>query len=271
MPKTTKYTIVKPTHLCLLITILLSACSSQNTKENITEEDLTAKKNLQGTWTNELEGNILFTIKGDTIFYNDSISQPSPFHVLNDTLFIENHNVVKYPIRHLSSTSFTFINTDGEEIELTKTDTQSNALMRGQRKGAITINQGQKIKNDTIMIYDNHHFHAYTQVNPTTYKVFHQSTNTDGLSIDNVYYDNIIHIALFDGQKKIFSKNVIKEDFKKVVPESYISQAVLSEIKIEKATKDGVLFVAILSIPDSYTNYMINILITPDGKETITI
>lgn len=271
MPRFTNYTIVKQTLFFTLITILLSACSNTNTKENVIEEDLTAKKNLQGTWLNEVEGNVLFTIKGDTIFYNDSTSQPSPFHVVNDTLFIDNHNVVKYPIRHLTSTSFTFVNTDGEEIELTKTDSQGSTPMRGQHKGAININQGKKIKNDTVMIYDGHHFHAYTQVNPTTYKVFHQSTNSDGLSIENVYYDNIIHIALFDGQKKVFSKNIVKTDFKKVVPESYISQAVLSEIKIEKTTKDGVLFVAILSIPDSYTNYMVNILITPDGKLSITI
>ena len=91
------------------------------------------------------------------------------------------------------------------------------------------------------------------------------------MTIENVYYDNIVFVALYDGERKVFGQNFQKKDFINLVPKSYIDIAVLSEITIQGATNEGVRFVAILSVPDSYTNYRINIDITPDGKKKISV
>jgi len=257
---------------CLLFAVatLLVACNTKEKDVKNIEEDLNAKKQLQGTWETEIEGDVMFTMKGDTLYYNDSISAPVAFYVLHDTLVIRNHKEVRYAIKRLNATQFRFVNADGDDIELVKSS-QHQALSQGEHKGAISLNQNRKIKKDTIVFYKDHRYHAYTQVNPTSYKVYRTSTNDNGMTIESIYYDNFVYIALYDGQHKVYGANIKKQDFAKLVPQSYLEQAVLSEIKIQGASANGVRFVAIISIPDSYTNYRVNIDITPSGKRNLSV
>lgn len=252
--------------IILLVTIFCYSCTSSKDAKEERKEDLEAKEKLQGAWQNELEGSFVFAAKGDSIFYNDSLSTPTTFYVYSDTLFVEYHSVVKYRIKRLNSSQLVLVNADGDELELIKKDGETY-LARGEYKGAISLNQGKKIKNDTIVRVGEKSLHVYSQVNPTTYKVFRQTKNDEGMAVENVYYDNIVYIALFEGNRKAFSRNVVKNDFKDLIPKEYIEQAVLSEVKIEGVTADAVRFVAYLSIPDTYTNYRVNIDVTPDGKE----
>lgn len=262
-------------HTFFLITLplvfLVLSCNSTTKDETDIEEDVEAKKMLQGTWISELEGDVMFTMKGDTIYYNDSLSVPVAFYVKNDSLIIRNHKEVRYAIKRLNSTQLHFINADGDEIEVVKSNITETPLSRGEYKGAITLNQGKKVKNDTIVFYNNIRYHAYTQVNPTTYKVYRETTNSDGLTVESIFYDNLVYVALYEGQHKIFGQNVLKKEFAQLVPQTYLEQAVLSEIQILGASENGIRFVAILSIPDSYTNYRVNIDITPNGKKKLSI
>lgn len=251
----------------LIVTSVFLSCYSNKEEKVTNEEDAKAKSMLQGTWVNEYEGNVVFSVKGDTIFYNDSLSTPARVFVSNDTLFIENHDVVKYPIHRLNSSSLVFVNADGDEVELTKSGDAT--LARGEYKGAVALNQKKKIKTDTVMVYKDKHYHAYTQVNPTTYKVYRQTTNNDGLRVESIYYDNIVYIALYNGQQKVFGQNVSKSEFAQYVPKTYLEQAVLSDIYVDGVGEKGVTFVAVLAIPDSYTNYRINIVVGPDGQKTL--
>lgn len=255
----------------LLVTSFLSSCNSSLQQTSVVVEDSAAKELMQGTWTNEMEGNVVFVVKGDTIYYNDSISNPSSFRIVEDTLVIDNHNVVKYPIRKLTSSELVFINAEGDEVELCKSNEEGNPHGTGEYKGTVNLNQGRKVKNDTVMTFDGKHYHAYTQVNPTTYKVYRQTVNSDGLSVESVYYDNIVYIALYEGQQKVFGQNFAKDAFEHLVPHAYLEQAVLSEIIVDSANKDGVRFVAILSIPDSYTNYRVNIDVSRDGQKKLSV
>ena len=256
--------------ISLIICLLAFSCTSKTENAQIQQEDKAAKQKLQGTWINEMDGDVFFSIKGDTLFYNDSLSAPVSFYVNNDSLIICNHQIVRYPIVRLNSTQFYFINADGDEVNLVKSD-NAPALQKGEYKGTVDLNQKQKIKNDSVVTCNGKRLHAYTQVNPTSYKVYHQTTNDDGMTVENVYYDNIVFVALYDGNRKVFGQNFQKKDFASLVPKTYIDGAVLSEIIIQGATNDGVRFVAILSKPDSYTNYRINIDITADGKKKLSV
>lgn len=255
----------------LVVTLLLAACASGHDTKPEKVEDAQAKKQLQGTWVNDLEGNIVFTFKGDTVYYNDSLSAPVMFHVYNDTLYIENHPLTAYPIKRLNDAELCFVNSEGDETLLVKCGKDVAPLARGEYKGTVALNQGRKIKSDTVMVYKDRHYHAYTQVNPTTYKVYRQTINSDGLKVESTYYDNIVYIALYEGQRKLFGSNFTKSDFAGVVPQAYLEQAVLSEILVKNATEQGVRFVAILSIPDSYTNYRVNIDIDSQGRKNLSI
>lgn len=259
------------TYLTVISTVICTLYSCKNTQEPVTEitEDIVAKKKLQGIWTNEYEGNIVFSIHGDSIYYNDSLSTPAKYRVNNDTLYIYNQNTEKYPIHKLNSSTLVFINANGDEVTLTKSN--ETQMLKGERKGTVTLNQGKKLKKDTILTFHDKHYHAYTQVNPTTYKVFIQSRNNDGMNVESIYFDNIVHIALYEGNRRIFGQNISKSDFSKYVPKSYLDQAVLSDIYAEKATDNGVRFVAIITIPNSYTNYHVNIDISSNGQKTFSL
>lgn len=255
----------------LIVVQSFIACGSKTEQVPEKTEDANAKKTLQGTWVNDLEGNVVFTFKGDTVYYNDSLSTPVAFHVYDDTLYIENHTVTKYPIRSLAATEMRFVNSEGDEVVLSKAEKEMATPARGEYRGAVSLNQGRKIKKDTVMVFNGRHYHAYTQVNPTTYKVYRQTTNSDGLRVESVYYDNIVYIALYDGQQKIYGSNITKAEFSSVVPAAYLEQAVLSEIIVKGAGENGVRFIAVLSIPDSYTNYRVNIDIDNNGKKTLSV
>ena len=246
-------------------------CTNVSKKENKLEEDVEAKKTLQGTWINELEGDEMFTVKGDTLYYADSISAPVAFCVRHDSLIIFSHSQVSYVIKRLNTTQLHFENSNGDVIELVKSNNTTQPLERGEYKGAIDINQGKKIKRDSILKYREKNYHAYSQVNPTTYKVYQQKTNDDGLTVETIFYDNLVYIALYDGVNKVFGQNIVKTDFSNIVPEEYLKQAILSDIIIDGVVNDMVRFIAILSIPDSYTNYRVNIDVSFDGKKRLSI
>lgn len=254
----------------MLVIACLFGCGFNKTEESQHAEDQHSKQQLQGVWISDVDGDVVFSFKGDSVFYNDSLSTPSTFYVMNDTLFIENHKLVSYPIRKLTSSTILFVNSDGDEVELTKSSSKNN-LRTGEYKGAVSLNQGKTVKKDTVLVSDGNHFHAYTQVNPTTYKVYRQTTNDDGLQVENIYYDNIVHVALYVGQQKVFGQNFTKKDFLNIVPKTYLEQAVLSDIFVESAKDGGVRFVAVLTIPDSYTNYRVNIDISATGTKKLSV
>lgn len=254
----------------LVVILFLLGCSSNGPKLEQHLEDQQAKRQIQGTWIDEIDGDVVFSFRGDSVFYNDSLSKPARFYVMNDTLFIENHKPVSYQIRKLTSSTLLFVNADGDEVELTKGSANAGSHA-GEYKGVVSLNQGRTVKKDTVLADGTKNFHAYTQVNPTTYKVYRQTTNDDGLRVESVYYDNIVHIALYEGQKKVFGQNFTKKDFSKLVPVSYLEQAILSDIFVDYAKNNTVRFVAVLTIPDSYTNYRVNIDISSTGTKKLSV
>ena len=254
----------------LVVAMCLIACGSNAAQQVGRTEDTEKKQLLQGVWTNELDGSVVLTVKGDTISFADTLSSPATFHVYGDTLQIDYHPSVSYKISRCTATTFRFFNSEGDEISLTK----STRLKSGNTQQRTAINQQKTIKKDSVIISGQTKYHAYTQVNPTTFKVYRQQTNSDGIQVETTYFDNIVFIALYDGNRKIYGHNIEKKDFKGIIPDTYIGQAILSEIKIVSAApspKSGVRFDAILTQPDSYTSYVVHIDISDDGKRTLSI
>ena len=250
----------------------LASCGNTPEKNNTLSEDLEAKKTIQGIWVDELEGDCVFRAKGDTIYYTDSLSEPVRFHICADTLYLESSHPTKYHLNKLSDHVLRFVNNDGDEISLVKSDDKSLVSLFEKIKKSIShINQGELIKRDSVLSVGDKRLHAYIQVNPTTYKVYHSSVNDDGVTVDHAYFDNIIHIALYDGARKVINRDYRKKDFLAHVPKEYIDKCILSDIIIEKATPEEVTFVAILSTPDTYTSYHINIVVNIDGTVKMSV
>lgn len=262
----------KLTLLLTMATVLLaSACNSGN-KGGTAErtEDLQAKKLLQGIWIDPDDDDVVFKVKGDTIYYPDSLSQPLEFAIYGDTLEMKSSTGSKYAIKRQTAHIFEFRNPNGDMVKLIKGNDPSYEL-QFEGKKPLTVNQNKVIKKDSVVSCGSERFHSYVQINPTTYKVLKTSYNDDGLEEENVYFDNTIHIGIYKLGTKIFSKDIYKTDFAKYVPKDFLRQSVLSDITLYKADDKAIHYQAQLAIPDSYLSYIVNIDITTDGKISMSI
>ncbi len=231
-------------------------------------EDTQAKELLQGIWLNEDDENVAFRVKGDTIFYPDSTSQPVYFYIYSDTLVMRGASDVKYPIVKQAAHLFEFKSQSGDVIKLVKTSDKSY-LESFQQRQPVALNQKTLIKRDTVVDLAGEKYHLYAQVNPTSYKVLKSSLNDDGVQVDNVYYDNIVNLNVFHGAAKVFSRDFHKKDFEKKVPASFLMQAILSDIVYDGIDKDGVHYLAILAMPDSYLSYQVKVTVSLSGHLSI--
>ena len=132
------------------------------------------KTTFQGIWVDSDEENVVFKVKGDTIYYPDSLSQPIKFAIYGDTLELKSANDSKYAILKQSAHIFEFKNSNGDIVKLIKGEDPSFELQFANKKPT-SVNQNKTIKSDTILFCNNERYHSYIQVNPTTYKVFKTS------------------------------------------------------------------------------------------------
>lgn len=262
----------KRVFICCLLLFLLQSCNDKNGRnaDGNVREDHNAKRMLQGIWGDEDENNVTFRAKGDTIFYPDTTSQPVYFQIVSDTLVLHGANVMKYAIVKQTPHLFEFKNQNGDVVKLIKSN-DPNDIHQFEHRRQMALNQNRLIKRDTVVIQGDKRYHCYVQVNPTTYKVLKTVYNDDGVEVDNVYYDNIVHISIFQGTSKVFSKDFYKNDFTKYVPQQFLRQSILSDIPFSRGDKRGLHFIANLCIPDSYLSYIVEIIVSFDGKMRMQI
>lgn len=250
---------------CLTAALVCCGIRSDRHKAEV-QEDTAAKKMLQGIWLNDDdEDDVAFRVKGDTIYYPDSTSQPVYFYIADDTLVMKGVNVSKYPIVKQAAHIFQFKVQNGDIVKLVKTKDESY-LREFTSQPPVVLNQNTLIKRDTVVEGGEEKLHLYVQVNPTSYKVFKSSYNDDGVEVDNVYYDNIVNINVFHGARKIFGQDFHKQDFMHVVPQEFLKQAILSDIIFMKVDTDGVHYKAVLAMPDSSVSYQVELVVSLQGK-----
>lgn len=256
--------------MSLGILVLFAGCKSKAEKVEAPQEDAAAKKMMQGIWLNDDEDDVAFRVKGDTIYYPDSTSQPTCFFVQADTLVMQGGNEVKYPIVKLAEHLLVFKNQNGDVVKLEKTS-DTSYLRQFEHRRPVALNQNTVIKRNTVVIFGEERYHLYVQVSPTTYKVYKNNYNDDGVEVDNVYYDNIVNINVYHGSEKLFSRDFHKKDFSGEVPASFLKQAVLSDMTFSKADAQGIHYLAILAMPDSSLSYQVEVTVSFSGKMSVHI
>lgn len=269
----TKFRYMKQSNNILLGACLMAAMvgcgQKQSAQKAEQQEDVAAKKMLQGVWIDsDDEDDVAFRVKGDTIYYPDSTSQPVYFCIIGDTLVMKGANTAKYPIVKQAAHIFQFKVANGDVVKLVKTS-DPMYLEQFQHAQPVTLNQNKLVKRDTVVNAGEEKLHLYVQVNPTTYKVFKSSYNDDGVEVDNVYHDNIVNVNIYHGSRKIFGRDFRKEDFKGQVPHEFLKQSILSDIVFKKVDADGVHYKVVLAMPDSSMSYQVEVIISLEGKMTI--
>lgn len=253
--------------LLLVISVfaIMVSCHKATNKDTLIEENKAAKQSLQGIWLNEDEDDVAFRIKGDTIYFPDSTSVPVYFKIERDSMVLVGTNVLKYRIIKQTPHVFVFVNQNGENVKLVKTSDSSYADMF-LKKQPVSINQNKLLKNDTVVFHGGEKYHSYVQINPTSFKVMKTTVNDDGVGVGNIYYDNIIHLAIYNGAAKVFSCDLRKSDFSHEVPASFLRQSVFSDLTFTSVDNNGFHYFAVLAIPDSSISYMVEVTIGFNGK-----
>lgn len=256
--------------LLLLLGMGLYGCKDKRPQPAALQEDIKAKQMLQGVWINEDNQSVAFQAKGDTIFYPDSTIQPVRFQIIKDTFVIHGPSDVKYPILRQTEHLFRFRNQNNEEVTLTLSDDAEDLTMFPD-KHSKPLNQKQLIKRDTVVLYKDERYHHYIQINPTSYKVPKSTYNDEGVEVYNLYYDNIVNLHIFHGNKKLFSKDFHKKDFSSKVPRDFLEQSVLSDMIFKSVDQQGFHYVVSLVVPDTMSSFEVELTISFSGQPTIAI
>ncbi len=251
-------------HIILAALVLLTGCSQQQKPVSEREESREAKRLLQGVWMDEDTESAVFQMKGDSVYYADTTSMTAYFKVVDDTLFIGSTG---YYIEKQSEHVLWFKDNNGETSKLVKSDDETlDELFEQSQPQVLTLTE--VVKRDTVVFCNGERYHLYIAVNPTKYKVTRQAVNEDGLTVENVYYDNIIHLSIFQGADQLFSRDFRKSMYEKKVPAQVLSQAILNNLEYEKTDDEGFHLRASVCIPDEASCYMVGHTVSFDGQLT---
>lgn len=253
------------------LALSVSACSgtSQENKETVLLEDVQSKTALQGIWVDDNSGNVQFRAEGDSLYYPEKESYPLYFKIMNENLVICGTDTVSYKIARLDKDSFWFHSITDELIKLHRSEYELDSLeFVGKELTPIAL-YDDVVKKDSVVMLNNHRYRGYVYINPSTIRVFKTSYNENGMKIEQAFYDNIIHICIYEGKKSLYAKDFSKKDFEKIVDEDFLRYAVLSDMDFIGADQRGFWYEASLCIPDEASCYQVYILISEDGTYTL--
>lgn len=250
--------------LCLLFFAALVSCKGKD-GETVAEvnENRQSKSLLQGIWIDSETEEVSFRIKGDTVYFPDSMSMPAYFKVVKDYFLLGS---LSYPIVKQAAHIFWFRNQNGDLIKLEKSDDPNDVLTFDHQPQAPVQVVSEVVKKDSVVIFGGQRYHWYVAVNPTRYKVQKTTYNDDGVGVETVYYDNIINISLFQGSDKLFSRDFRKQMYDKQVPASFLGKAILTRMDYDHVDAKGFCFNTLLSIPDEAGSYLVETRIGFDGQ-----
>lgn len=257
-------------HHILLFTLLCLVAASCGSKPRAAKdgpENTDAKRLLQGLWIEEGSETAMFQMRGDTVYYADSTSAPAYFKVVGDTLYIGEGN--SFYVEKQTEHVLWFRTFDGETLHLVKGNTADAAKVIPSKQQILDLKE--VLKRDTIVFYGGRKYHIYIAINPTRYKVVRQTVNDDGIAVDDVYYDNIINLNIFKDGQKLFSRDFRKQNYASKVPAAILEQSILNSMEFGKVDANGFHLNVSVCIPDEASCYMIDQIVSFDGKTSIQL
>ena len=244
--------------------LLLPACMGGEARQEEQAADTLADTQwLQGVWLDDNTESPVFKIKGDSIYYASQINAPMPFSVHNDTITVYSAQPIHYFIEECLSYSLRYRTSVGETVSLHKAE--SDTLSFGTVV-PVKVVENEVFEKDSVIFHGGERYRGYAYINPTKKRVTLVSINEEGLPVENIYYDNIIHICVYKGKERLFSKDINKEMFARVVPADFLNNAILSDMDFVKVDEKGYRYVATLCIPDGAACYNVRLDVSKEGN-----
>lgn len=258
-----------PILVCILLALCTLSCHKVKRIVNA-DESKKAKAMLAGVWLDDDTDEPYFQIKGDTIYYPDTHNAPVYFKIVRDTLYTFGNKIAKYKIDKQTEDTFWFHSLSDAIIKLYKSDDPDDALSFSKQSTVIPT-YTTVTKRDSVVFYKGDRYHAYLYINPSKYKVTKTSYDENGVSVDNVYYDNIMHICVYRGKDLIYGSDLTKMSFKKILPMEFIKNAIFSDIQFIGVGTKGFQYQAWICIPDGSECNIVNIYIDIKGHMTMKL
>jgi hypothetical protein len=193
---------------------------------------------------------------------------PAYFKIVNDTLILGKNS---YQVVKQAAHLFWFRNQAGDVVKLVKSDNPNDALdFRHEQPRALEM-VSELQKTDSVVFYGGERYHWYIAINPTRYRVMKTTYTDDGMGVENVYYDNIIHVSLYKGAQKLYSSDFRKQMFSHEIPGEFLSQCILGNMQFDSVDERGFHFNATLCIPDGASCYMVATNISFSGQLTMKL
>jgi len=239
--------------------IVFSSCVENKQTSGNQAKEPKSMELFQGIWLDDDSESVLFKVKGDTIFYADNQNMPVYFQIRKDSIYMYGSEVFQYKIDKQTEYSFWFHSSQDNIIKLHKSESEADSLAFINNTLDLIPIVEEVIQRDTIVNYQGRRFRAYTYINPSNIKVFKTTHSEEGLSVDHVYYDNIMYICIYEGKEKLFASNITKDHFKDVVPSAFLEKSIMADMNFYTIDKDGYHYTTNLCIPESSVCYIVDL------------
>ena len=228
-----------------------------------------AKELMQVIWIDDESDIPLLFIKGDTIYYANSQSTPVYFKIIKDTLYTFGNELARYQIDKQTEYSFSFHSLADNIVKLHKSEDPNDSLAFSGKPVEIIPTYTEVTQKDSVVFYNGIRYRAYVYINPSKIKVIKTTYSEEGISMDNIYYDNIMHICIYEGRKCLFSSDITKQMLENVISTDFLQQSILSEMNFKNVDRKGFHYQATVCIPESSVCNIADLSVSFDGKLTI--
>ncbi len=242
--------------------LLIAGC--QNAPASQSDEDTQAKKLLQGYWTLD-DGEAVWEVRGDSIYYPDATSLPVRFWVVNDSLYLEGSHINSYKIMKQADHLLRFCNQSGDEVKLVKGNSKQLRAQFGQPK-TYAINTFNTYDADTTVNNDMGYFDSKIHAETTSDPIIKSEYNDQGVEVDNRYLDNMVRVTITNHGTITYQHDFRKAEFSEYIPSQYFAKCMLRGITFSHTSKDALYYDVSIGIPDASTTYCIELRINSNGK-----
>ncbi|MCD8030155.1 MAG: DUF4738 domain-containing protein [Bacteroides sp.] len=254
------------TILMLLFCTFIS-CQNKTSETNTPQkENKKAKELLQGIWLDNDSDTPFMHIKGDTIYYVESRNAPVYFRIVADSLYLHGNEITRYQIDKQTEYTFWFHSLSDHVIKLYKSENLSDTVaFAGYQHQVIPI-YNEVTQKDNVVMHAGKRYRGYVYINPSTMKVSKTTYSEDGMGMDNVYYDNIIHICVYEGKNSLYASDITKQMFADIIDPEFLRKAILSDMNFMGIKRNSFYYQAFLCVPESYVCNMVNLYISFTGE-----
>lgn len=249
----------------LLFLFVFFSCGLRKTDERSKQQhvmDARVLEELQGVWLDDNTEAPLFKISGDSIYYAGQNNVPQQFAMINDSLVVYGAQKVCYLIRSRTEHTIHFVTPQGDLVSLHKSDVDSVYVEPQSEFRQHT----EVVQKDSVIIFNGVRYRGYAYINPTGIKVIRPGISEEGLSVDNIFYDNVIHICVYQGARCLYAQDIKRPMFMGLVPDDFLKNSILSDMDFIRVDAQGYVFEATLCMPDGPTCYNIHLNISKEGK-----